>query len=73
MASASHITKIQKNLSGLVGRSANQEGFEISHIGMLCWTPLPSAGIKPRTKARIQALEGFFADQFLAETEIPKS
>lgn len=29
-------------------RKAFRQGYHVSHRGLLCWTPLPSAGLVPR-------------------------
>jgi hypothetical protein len=42
------------------------QGYIISHSGLLCWTPLPSAGLVPRVRARFLLLEAAFTIIFFA-------
>ena len=39
---------------------AFRDGFVISHIGLLCWTPLPTPGLVPRARGLFLALEAAF-------------
>jgi hypothetical protein len=41
--------------------AAFRKGYRVSSIGMLCWTPLPSAGVVPAVRARFLGLEEYFA------------
>jgi len=45
---------------------ALRDGFTIQHIGLLCSTPLPSAGLVPKVRGRVLALEAAFAFIFHA-------
>lgn len=47
-------------------REAFRQGYHISHQGPLCWTPLPSAGLVPRVRARFLLLEAIFTCLFHA-------
>jgi hypothetical protein len=47
-----------------------EQGYHISHIGMLCWIPLPSAGLGPRARGFFLLLEAVFAIIFHACTEM---
>lgn len=48
-------------------RQGYQDGYRLAHSGLLCWTPLPSAGLVPRVRARILALESIFTCLFHAK------
>lgn len=57
------------NSSGLLSRYVRQafnRGYHLAHSGLLCWTPLPSAGLVPRVRARLLALEALFTCLFHA-------
>jgi len=45
---------------------AVKKGYQFSHIGLLCRVPMSSAGLAPRVKARIVAVEATFAAIFHA-------
>ncbi|CAA9963584.1 PCK1-phosphoenolpyruvate carboxykinase [Pyrenophora teres f. maculata] len=47
-------------------RLALKRGYHIAHRGLLCWTPLPTAGLVPRVRARMLAVEALFAFLFFA-------
>lgn len=42
------------------------DGFTITHSGLLCWAPAPSAGLVPRARARFLVLEAAFTVIFHA-------
>lgn len=42
------------------------QGYHVAHCGLLCWAPLPEAGLVPRVRARFLALEALFACLFHA-------
>ena len=52
-------------LPRFVNRALN-EGYTISHIGMICWTPIPSPGFVPRSRGLFLALEAVFTVVFHA-------
>ena len=39
-------------------------GYDMAHIGLLCWSDIPSATVKPRIRQRFLALEGTFGNLF---------
>lgn len=39
-----------------------RKGYEIEHIGMLCWCPIPPITMIPRARLRFLALEGAFTN-----------
>lgn len=41
-------------------RKAFEDGFTLAHSGLFCWTPLPSAGLSARLRARFLLLEALF-------------
>lgn len=45
---------------------AFNQGYHLAHSGLLCWTPLPSAALVPRVRARFLALEALFTCLFHA-------
>jgi hypothetical protein len=47
-------------------KKAFNDGFIVAHKGLLCWTPLPSAGFVPRLRARFLLLEALFTIMFHA-------
>ncbi|KAJ4369769.1 hypothetical protein N0V83_005533 [Neocucurbitaria cava] len=47
-------------------RHAFRKGYHVAHRGLLCWTPLPNAGLVPRVRARFLALEALFTCLFFA-------
>jgi hypothetical protein len=47
-------------------REAFEEGFDVVSKGLLCWTPLPSVGLRPRVRGRFLLLEALFTMVFLA-------
>jgi hypothetical protein len=47
-------------------KQAFNEGYHIAHKGLLCWTPLPTAGLVPRCRARFLVLECLFTVVFHA-------
>jgi hypothetical protein len=47
-------------------RHAFNQGYHLAHSGLLCWTPLQSAGLIPRVRARFLALEALFTCLFHA-------
>lgn len=47
-------------------RLAFEEGFTISHIGTLCYTPVPRPGIRPRSRGLVKAAEAVFSVEFNA-------
>ncbi len=42
------------------------QGYSIDHIDLLFWTPMPTAGLVPKLRGRILALEACFAFVFHA-------
>jgi hypothetical protein len=42
------------------------QGYHVSHIGLLCYTPLPSPGLAPRVQARILLVEATMTVTFHA-------
>jgi hypothetical protein len=50
---------------------AFQQGYHIAHIGLLCWSHLPTPGLVPRVRARFLCVEALFTCLFHAA--IPKS
>jgi hypothetical protein len=53
----------------LLVREAFNRGYHLAHSGLICWTPLPSAGLVPRVRARFLALEAIFTCLFHAARE----
>lgn len=47
-------------------RRAFDQGYELTHMGMLCWTPLPPAGIVPRARLRMYGAEAAFTHLFFS-------
>ena len=47
-----------------------EQGYHISHIGMLCWISLPSAGLVPRARGFFLLLEAVFTIIFHACTKM---
>ena len=45
---------------------AFEDGYHIASFGLLCWTPIPSAGLVPRVRARVLCVEALFTCLFLA-------
>jgi hypothetical protein len=45
---------------------AYKNGYDISHRGLLCWTPQPAPGLVPRVRARFLVLEAVFTMLFHA-------
>lgn len=43
-----------------------EQGYHISRIALLCWTPVPAPGLAPRVRARFLLLEAAFAVAFHA-------
>ncbi|CZR53904.1 uncharacterized protein PAC_03786 [Phialocephala subalpina] len=40
------------------------KGYDLAHIGLLCWAPIPSVAIIPRARRRFVAIEGTFTNIF---------
>lgn len=51
-------------------KQAFSNGYELYHIGLLCWTPLPSPGLIPKARGLILALEALMT--FIFHAGIPK-
>lgn len=49
--------------------AALNDGYSISHRGLLCWAPLPSAGLVPSARVRFVAVEAVFTFIFFAGVE----
>ncbi|KAL8742197.1 MAG: hypothetical protein Q9184_008291, partial [Pyrenodesmia sp. 2 TL-2023] len=47
-------------------KKAFANGYEAQHIGLLCWTPLPSPGLVPKVRGRIMAMEALMTYIFHA-------
>ncbi|KAI8940342.1 hypothetical protein NX059_004035 [Plenodomus lindquistii] len=47
-------------------RAFYDNGYDLAHIGLLCWAPIPRASIRPRARLQIMALEGAFTNIFLS-------
>jgi hypothetical protein len=47
-----------------------EKGYHISHVGMFCWCPLPTAGLVPRARGFFLLLEAVFAIIFHACTKM---
>lgn len=47
-------------------QQAFKEKCDVAHKGLLCWTPLPTAGLAPRVRARFLAVEALFTCLFHA-------
>ncbi|KAH7374116.1 ATP synthase alpha/beta family, nucleotide-binding domain-containing protein, partial [Cadophora sp. MPI-SDFR-AT-0126] len=58
--------KPDNHLLPILVRKAFHLGFQMTHFGLLCWTPLPSPGLVPRVRARFLSLEAIFTCLFLA-------
>ena len=41
-----------------------KQGYDVAHIGLLCWCPVPLPSIRPRARVRFLALEGAFTNIF---------
>lgn len=42
------------------------KGYDLAHIGLLCWSPIPCVSIIPRARRRFVAIEGTFTNIFYA-------
>lgn len=42
------------------------QGYQITHVGLLCWFPSPAASLVPRVRAQVLLLEAAFAIAFHA-------
>ncbi|KAK5722937.1 Alpha subunit of the F1 sector of mitochondrial F1F0 ATP synthase [Elasticomyces elasticus] len=42
------------------------KGYDLAHLGLLCWAPLPSPAVVPRTRLRFLAMEGTFTNLFFS-------
>jgi hypothetical protein len=40
------------------------KGYDLAHIGLLCWSPIPCVSIIPRARRRFVAIEGTFTNIF---------
>ncbi|KAI9055091.1 hypothetical protein LZ554_000056 [Drepanopeziza brunnea f. sp. 'monogermtubi'] len=49
-----------------LARQAYERGFELCHIGVICWAPMPDATLIPRARRRFIALEGMFTNLFFS-------
>ncbi|KAI4242723.1 MAG: hypothetical protein L6R42_010929 [Xanthoria sp. 1 TBL-2021] len=47
-------------------KKAFADGYEVQHIGLLFWTPLPSSGLVPKIRGRILAMEALMTCIFHA-------
>ncbi|KAI9053898.1 hypothetical protein LZ554_002843 [Drepanopeziza brunnea f. sp. 'monogermtubi'] len=45
-------------------RQAYERGFELCHIGVICWAPMPDVTLIPRARRRFVALEATFTNLF---------
>lgn len=45
-------------------RALYDQGYELAHIGLLCWAPIPSAATVLRARLRFLAVEGTFTNVF---------
>lgn len=50
-------------------RSRYDEGYDLAHIGVLCWSPIPDVTMVPRARLRMIALEGTFTNLFFSANE----
>lgn len=41
-----------------------KHGYDVAHIGLLCWCPIPPPAVRPRARLRLLALEGAFTNLF---------
>ncbi|KAJ4372404.1 Alpha subunit of the F1 sector of mitochondrial F1F0 ATP synthase [Neocucurbitaria cava] len=41
-------------------------GYELAHIGLLCWSPIPPVAMVPRARCRFLSLEGAFTNLFFS-------
>jgi hypothetical protein len=53
------------NLPSNIEKPLN-DGFEITHKGLLCWTAIPSAALRPTIRLLLIAMEAAFAFAFWA-------
>ncbi|KXT17371.1 hypothetical protein AC579_3844 [Pseudocercospora musae] len=56
---------IAPNLPRMV-KTARRDGFEITHVGLLCWAPIPTPGLVPRSRGLFLAAEATFSKLFQA-------
>ncbi|KAK0119869.1 H(+)-transporting V1 sector ATPase subunit A [Cadophora gregata] len=40
------------------------KGYDLAHIGLICWSPIPKVSIIPRARRRFLAIEGTFINIF---------
>lgn len=45
-------------------RRLYDDGYELAHVGLLCWMPIPSVTIIPRARLRLLAVEATFTNIF---------
>lgn len=50
-------------------QAAFDEGYAISHKGLICWSPIPSVGLIPKARVRFLAVEATFCHLFFAAVE----
>lgn len=46
-----------------------QDDYDISHISLLCWAPIPDVGLVPRFRVRMVVAEAVFTFLFFAGPE----
>jgi hypothetical protein len=47
-------------------------GYDLAHVGLLCWSDQPEVTIQPRIRQRFLALEGTFTNLFYSAIPSPK-
>jgi hypothetical protein len=60
---ATYPNKTHRMLPRFVRRLYDQ-GYDFAHVGLLCWSPIPSAAIVPRARLRILSVEAVFTNLF---------
>ena len=53
-------------------RKFHDKGYDMAHIGLLCWSDIPAATVKPRIRQRFLALEGTFTNLFYSAVPTDK-
>lgn len=49
-------------------RALYDKGYDLAHVGLLCWTPTPPVSIVPRSRMRLLAVEAVFTNIFYSVT-----
>lgn len=53
-------------------RKFYDKGYDMAHIGVLCWSDIPPATVQPRIRQRFLALEGTFTNLFYSAVATDK-